>query len=62
MTKRETYDELRHYHTMIDDNIIEEANIRIMIFRYEHDKMQSLFKVVMKDGEVIQVKCIAIIA
>jgi hypothetical protein len=45
---------------MIDDNIIEEANTRIMIFRYEHDKMQSLFKVVMKDGEVTQVKCIAI--
>lgn len=62
MTNREAYDELRHYHTMIDDNIIEEANVRIMIFRYDHDKMQSLFKVVMKDGEVIQVKCIAIIA
>ena len=60
MTKQETYDELRHYHTMIDDNIIEEANTRIMIFRYEHNKMQSLFKVVMKDGEVTQVKCIAI--
>ena len=60
MTKREACDELRHYHTMIDDNVIEEANVRIMIFRYEHDKMQSLFKVVMKDGEVTQVKCIAI--
>lgn len=62
MTNREAYDELRHYHTMIDDNVIEEANVRIMIFRYDHDKMQSLFKVMMKDGEVIQVKCIAIIA
>ena len=36
MTKREsdwnTYNELRRYHKMIDDTVIENSNVRIMLF------------------------------
>lgn len=61
MTKREsdwnTYNELRRYHKMIDDTVIENSNVRIMLFLTENG--QDIFKVTMKDGDIIQLRCLS---
>jgi hypothetical protein len=48
------YKELIRYGTLMDDTEIKDANIRIMIIK--DDVTNRIFKIIMKDGEVIQIQ------
>ena len=48
------YKELICYGTLMDDTEIKDANIRIMIIK--DDVTNRIFKIIMKDGEVIQIQ------
>ena len=48
------YKELIRYGTLMDDTEITSVNIRIMIIK--DDVTNRMFKILMKDGEVVQIQ------